>query len=170
MPTAIILRVECHFSNAFELQAFAGSLLDRCNGDGYCKPAVLAIVALSSQQEVEQEVSVDNLWRASRQLQQSDPPSGSACFHNNLLATTKRTPSLTYTHSHSSPLGTFARIPQRCGPATEYMLNYILIATGAIRVRGAPPIVASGSRSIVYLWLCRYITGTPGICRARTSS
>ena len=32
-------------------------------------------------------------------------------------------------------------------------------------IRGAPPIVASGSLSIVYLWLCKYITGTPGICR-----
>jgi len=31
-------------------------------------------------------------------------------------------------------------------------------------VLGAPPIVASGSRSIVYLCDCRYMTGTPGIC------
>jgi hypothetical protein len=31
-------------------------------------------------------------------------------------------------------------------------------------VLGAPPIVASGNLSIVYLWLCRYMIGTPGIC------
>lgn len=33
-----------------------------------------------------------------------------------------------------------------------------------LHVLGAPPMVASGSLSMVYLWLCRYITGTPGIC------
>lgn len=31
-------------------------------------------------------------------------------------------------------------------------------------VRGAPPIVASGSRSMVYLWDWMYMIGTPGIC------
>ena len=34
-------------------------------------------------------------------------------------------------------------------------------------VRGAPPMVASGRRSIEYLWLWIYMMGTPGILRMR---
>ena len=40
----------------------------------------------------------------------------------------------------------------------------------AYHVLGAPPIVASGSRSIVYLCACRYMTGTPGICKIQITS
>jgi hypothetical protein len=37
-------------------------------------------------------------------------------------------------------------------------------------MRGAPPMVASGSRSMLYLCCAMYMMGTPGICGVRDSS
>ena len=45
-----------------------------------------------------------------------------------------------------------------CQPLGMIVCHHIL---------GAPPIVASGSLSIVYLRDCRYMMGTPGIFRIR---
>ena len=59
-----------------------------------------------------------------------------------------------------------------------YFLCYIYMSpmlrlkalASAHHVLGAPPIVASGSRSMVYLCACRYMTGTPGICKVQIMS
>lgn len=56
--------------------------------------------------------------------------------------------------------------PHAAGLAGELRAERV---RGAARryARGAPPIVASGRRSIEYLWLWMYMMGTPGILRMR---
>lgn len=48
--------------------------------------------------------------------------------------------------------------------------NTVDITKQAVQFRGAPPMVASGRRSTVYLWEARYMIGTPGICRQPSPS